>query len=832
MPLMLRRTHHAPAATAMATRAAGGGAGLVALLLAACGGGGGGGGTDPDRAQIQVTISGLPSGTSGSLTVTGPGGFQRTLTASGALTNLNPGTYAIAATGVENDTVRFAPTPLSQSVTVAAAESKAAAVGYAPATGRIAVGISGLPSGVGASVLVQRVGGAFAQTLAASATLSKLNPGSYTVTADTIEDGGTTYPGAPRTQSLSVVAGYTPAAAAVAYAPLAGTLRITVSGLPVAIPANITVTGPGGYNQAVTATTTLMPPESGTYTITAATATQGPDVFNPTPTAQQVAVNDGAQSQATVTYASASGETFNLSIGRFYLTQSVQRPNNGVALVAARPALVRVFVLANEANAVQPQVRVRFFQGVTQVREDLLPAPGASVPLAVNEASLASSWNVLLPAGFLQPGMSVEVLVDPANAVAESAESDNGSLPAGQTGVLGVTTTPSFNVTMVPITQAAKPGTPTGDVSAGNLSQWLDFTRRIHPLNQVDATIRAPYSTQTILTSGGGGWTTMLSEVQALKLAEGSTRYYYGVADVGYTSGVAGIGYLPSSGSDQVDRAALGWDHLPSGAEVAAHEWGHNFGRRHVNCGGPDPSSLDFSYPYPSTSIGQWGWDHVANALREPSVYRDVMSYCEPQWISDHMYEGVLDFRETVSYAVQGPTVEGVLIWGRIEDGQVVLEPAFAVIAPATPDRGEWIVEGLDEAGGRVSARRFSATPVADLPGEPRTFAFVLPLDEARRGRLAALRVSGPAGTAERRATPLPPGARVTPPDPTRERAGGRTRIRWDSSRFGAAMVRDAATGEVLAIVRSGGEAEVAAPRGDLEVTLSDGVRSARVRVR
>jgi hypothetical protein len=290
---------------------------------------------------------------------------------------------------------------------------------------------------------------------------------------------------------------------------------------------------------------------------------------------------------------------------------------------------------------------------------------------------------------------------------------------------------------------------------------------------------------------------------------------------------------VPFSGADQTNRVALGWDYLPSGAEVAAHEWGHNFGRVHAPCGGP--ASPDPSWPsgsgYLNARIGQWGWDNVADALRDPNVYRDVMSYCDPQWISDYTYQGVLAFRASVSYSASAAPVAGLLVWGRVADGQVILEPAFEVIAPPTPSQGDWTLDALDDAGARVASHRFSTALIADLPGEPQGFAFVVPMDEARRSRLGALRVSGPGGVAERRAAAVPPGARVAVPAPAVEREPGRARLRWDPSTFGAAMVRDAATGEVLAIVRSGGEAAVAGGRGDLEVTFSDGVRSARARV-
>jgi hypothetical protein len=386
---------------------------------------------------------------------------------------------------------------------------------------------------------------------------------------------------------------------------------------------------------------------------------------------------------------------------------------------------------------------------------------------------------------------------------------------------------------MVPITQGAVAGDPTGNVSAGNLDQWLDFTRRIHPLAEVDAIVRQPYVTQTILQNTSTSWTIMLSEVRALKVSsDHSTRYYYGVVRVSYNSGIAGIGYVPFVGSDADNRAALGWDYQPSGGEVAAHEWGHNFGRGHAPCDVAQSGDWPTDSRYAGGSIGRWGWDNVTNELKNPATYTDVMGYCNTQWISDYNYDRILAFRMDVSYAVQEAPVEGILVWGRVVDGQVVLEPAFEVTAPASADRGEWTAEVVDEAGGRIATRRFSTALVADLPGEPRTFAFVLPLDRAGRGRAAALRVAGPGGAAERRASPLPPGARAVAPTPAVERAGDRTRLRWDPSRFGAAMVRDAATGDVLTIVRGGGAAEVTGARGDLDVTFSDGVRSARARVK
>jgi hypothetical protein len=51
------------------------------LTLAACGGGGGGGG-GTDTGTLDVTVTGLPTGTAANVAVSGPASFSRALTAS------------------------------------------------------------------------------------------------------------------------------------------------------------------------------------------------------------------------------------------------------------------------------------------------------------------------------------------------------------------------------------------------------------------------------------------------------------------------------------------------------------------------------------------------------------------------------------------------------------------------------------------------------------------------------------------------------------------------------------------------------------------------------
>jgi len=60
--------------------------------------------------------------------------------------------------------------------------------------------------------------------------------------------------------------------------------------------------------------------------------------------------------------------------------------------------------------------------------------------------------------------------------------------------------------------------------------------------------------------------------------------------------------------------------------------------------------------------------------------------------------------------------------------------------------------------------------------------------------------------------------------------ASGAVRLRWNPAVYPMALVRDAATGEILSFARNG-DATVGVSGRDLDVTFSDGVRSRQERV-
>jgi hypothetical protein len=302
-----------------------------------------------------------------------------------------------------------------------------------------------------------------------------------------------------------------------------------------------------------------------------------------------------------------------------------------------------------------------------------------------------------------------------------------------------------------------------------------------------------------------------------VRVADGSARMYYGVVRVGYTSGVAGLGYIGAP-------TAIGWDHQPSGPEVMAHELGHNFGRLHAPCGGP--AGVDNQFPYSGATIGAFGYDLSGGALKTP-VLRDLMSYCDPSWISDYTYKAILDYRESfpmkAGAVTTGSRESGLLVWGRIEQGRVILEPGFEVDAP--PSLPSYQLSGLGSSGESLFSISFAGERVADSPnGDDETFAFVIPMAALRGVDLDRLRLSARGRQVEMRSSgggALPAAQRM---------ANGRVRLTWDGAAGRAALVRDAGTGAILSIAR--GSVELPGAGTGFEVTVSDGVKSRKTSLR
>jgi predicted small lipoprotein YifL len=532
---------------------------------------------------------------------------------------------------------------------------------------------------------------------------------------------------------------------------------------------------------------------------------------------------------------------FDLIVEGMHLNQGSQRNTGGIAPVAGRPGVLRVVVRSTTPTDASPPVRIRVRQHGLVVREELVHRSGAGVPMEPDLTVGTETWNLPLQPHEIQPGVEVQVEVDPEELLEVDRRDTNRYPRSGGFQSLAVVADSPFRVRFIPVHQSASD--LTGRVHDGNAASFLDATWRLLPLGALDWAVRSAFTTDAPAlepSNENGAWSTILSEIQALRVAEGATdEYYYGVVQWPFSGGgIAGIGYILPDPSHPA-RSALGFDREAGRSVIMAHELGHTLGRRHAPCGGA--GGVDPFYPYAGALLGAAGWDVVQDRFITSPDARDLMGYCSPVWVSDYTFGAIRAWRRgdplaAAPASVAAPLGEVLLVWGRVDSRGPVLEPAFQVEGRALEPEGSGPhrITLLDGDGRILYRRSFAGTEVehAEDPAE-RHFAFLVPLDGTAGAALAALRLETPFGTAERRLPPAPaPGMDPGPAPRMAVSAADRAELEWDGARFPMALVRDRSSGTILGLVREGG-GQLTLPPGrglsDLQLLLSDGVRSVEV---
>ncbi len=493
-----------------------------------------------------------------------------------------------------------------------------------------------------------------------------------------------------------------------------------------------------------------------------------------------------------------------------YLTQAVQSFEFPVPLVADRPALLRVFLTAadGEAAASFPPVRARFYLEDAEIHTVDIPGPAGTIPSRVEEGRLDASANVAIPAEVVQPGLELVVEVDPENTLGP----DPGTakrIPATGRQSIDVRAVPALHLTYLPVVRPAREsgeflsrveGLTEDDSLFSGARQWLpaaDLTVALH---------------EVVYTSARTG-SELITEIDAIRVMEGGTGYYMGGIPQYFVEewGLRGLGRL----SGRVSVARLN-------SITVAHELGHNMSLRHAPCGGaPGPDS---AFPTRDGTIGVWGFNSSDSSLVDPGT-SDLMSYCEPTWISDFSFTKAFDHRlreDGETAAASANVARTLLLWGGADsDGVPFLEPAFVVDAPPTLPRagGSYTLTGLSVAREELFSLRFDMQEIADGDGES-GFAFALPVSPAWADRLATVVLQAPGGIATLDRASGPPAAILRDPGTGRVRGIVRDIQSLDGGRDGRGTLAGAAADPVSV-------ASLFPDAPDLEVLVSRGLPSA-----
>ena len=411
-----------------------------------------------------------------------------------------------------------------------------------------------------------------------------------------------------------------------------------------------------------------------------------------------------------------------------YITQAIQNPENPIPIIANRKGLLRIYVTTDRFHTYSPpEVHVALRNGATVLADTVLKQTFEKIMVAPDEAKYDFSYNLVISAEDITPGLTAVVTYDPADI--------QHGLQGKETFTFDVKTIPVHRQMLVPIFSTHNP-----DSTA---TRWANAQREregamrpsvlMFPLDEQKLTIREGYVTDANIAGGEySQWTKLLNELNVLRSADRSDDYYYGVIDLGYRFGITGVGYVGFPVS--AGRAEAG---------TFTHELGHNLSLSHAPCG--NPGGVDRNYPFRDGSIGHWGWNPDTGRLMDPARWKDLMGYCANKWIGWYHFERVRRHRGDIQSSLTSGVAEPVLlVWGAVnEDGSLFLEPALPMDMPSSiSDGGPYIAEGFGTDGELLFTHHFTPSAVSHI--DTRLFTVAIPYDVASSPEVSSITVSGP----------------------------------------------------------------------------------------
>jgi hypothetical protein len=423
-----------------------------------------------------------------------------------------------------------------------------------------------------------------------------------------------------------------------------------------------------------------------------------------------------------------------LSADAIEVTQAVQDLNNSVRLVAGKRAFVRFHAVSNGSTFRTFAHLEITFGGTAHTIYPSTPGYYVNVRPTPNRGMTTHAFLFEIPLEFTFAGeLEIVAVLNPDNAWRDRDPEELTYTNNSITTTVTFEDVPVVNLVLHRMVYTLNGTSHTPPISdATRLPDWME---RAFPLSELKVWHRVTsYSDPAVVNDNGNLtdptcerinsqllWIRRWERIFGSGAIPAGAHYYGMVADSGgFMRGCAELPGYAASGPSGIPRGQHIWDTDGTyGDWYGAHELAHSYGREHANfcgaVGGP-------AYPYPEGKISPtetgatalYGFDINTRAIYDP-LWKDVMTYCPLQWISDFTYEALMTIFQTTP--VQAPesglvddylTVSGFV---NLQTGEVEMAPVYLledVTNPLPPTPGDYAIILRNAAGDELAITMFT----------------------------------------------------------------------------------------------------------------------------